>query len=63
VPSNFEVPNPILNSPYEEPREYWDVKPGAPPTVIGMPAAWSILNKVNDRDNELTRTVKREEAE
>lgn len=21
--SNFEVPNPILNSPYEEPLEHW----------------------------------------
>lgn len=29
--SNFEVPNPILNSPYEEPKEYWDIKPGEPP--------------------------------
>jgi type III restriction enzyme len=29
--SNYEVPQPILNSPYEEPAEYWDLRADAPP--------------------------------
>lgn len=29
--SNFEVPDPILNSPYDEPNQYWDLKEGEPP--------------------------------
>lgn len=28
--SNYEVPNPILNSPYEEPREHWRIEQGVP---------------------------------
>ena len=28
--SNFEVPNPILNSPYDEPREHWWIIEGQP---------------------------------
>ena len=26
--SEFEVPEPILNSPFEEPREHWRIQPG-----------------------------------
>jgi type III restriction enzyme len=29
--NNFEVPNPILNSSYEEPTEYWHLEEGQPP--------------------------------
>ncbi len=29
--SNFEVPEPILNSPFEEPKEYWHIVEGATP--------------------------------
>lgn len=29
--SNFEVPEPILNSPFEEPKEHWHIVEGAPP--------------------------------
>jgi len=29
--SSFEVPEPILNSPYEEPREHWWIVEGEPP--------------------------------
>jgi type III restriction enzyme len=29
--SNFEVPTPILNSPYEPPRAWWRLAPGEPP--------------------------------
>src|SRR5207247_1288372 len=28
--SNFEVPNPILNSPFEEPKEHWWILEGQP---------------------------------
>jgi type III restriction enzyme len=27
----FEVPTPILNSPFVEPAEYWDLREGEPP--------------------------------
>jgi type III restriction enzyme len=27
----FEVPTPILNSPFNEPSEYWDLREGEPP--------------------------------
>jgi type III restriction enzyme len=29
--SNFEVPEPILNSPFEEPKEHWHIVEGSPP--------------------------------
>ena len=29
--SNYEVEQPILNSPYDEPDEYWHIEEGAPP--------------------------------
>ena len=29
--TNFEVPEPILNVPYEEPKEYWKITEGEPP--------------------------------
>lgn len=29
--SDFEVPDPIINSPYEKPAEYWDIKEGEQP--------------------------------
>jgi len=28
---SYEVPEPILNSPYEEPREYWRLEEGREP--------------------------------
>ena len=28
--SNFEVPNPILSSPFEEPKEHWWILEGQP---------------------------------
>lgn len=32
--SNFEVPEPILNGPFVEPREYWLIREGEPPQKI-----------------------------
>src|SRR4051794_35127149 len=32
--TTFEVSEPILNSPFEEPREYWQIEPGAAPAKI-----------------------------
>ena len=32
--SNYEVPEPILNSPFEEPREHWDIKEGELPVRL-----------------------------
>ena len=29
--ADFEVPNPILNSPFDEPGEYWQIEEGKPP--------------------------------
>lgn len=29
--SDFEVPNPILNKPFEEPKEFWYIREGHPP--------------------------------
>jgi type III restriction enzyme len=29
--ADFEVPEPILNSPYEEPAEHWSIEEGASP--------------------------------
>ncbi len=29
--ANYEVPEPILNSPYDEPEWYWDIQEGEPP--------------------------------
>jgi len=29
--SNYEVPEPILNSPYEEPQQYWRIEEGETP--------------------------------
>jgi type III restriction enzyme len=29
--SNYEVPEPILNSPYEEPQQYWRIEEGESP--------------------------------
>jgi type III restriction enzyme len=29
--SGFEVPDPILNSPFKEPALYWELKEGEPP--------------------------------
>jgi len=31
--SDFEVPNPILNTPYEEPTRYWFIREGEPPEL------------------------------
>lgn len=31
--ANFEVPNPILNSPFEEPRRFWFIKEGDTPQL------------------------------
>ena len=32
--SDFEVPQPILNSPFEEPKEHWRIQPGEPPERV-----------------------------
>ena len=32
--NNFEVDEPILNSPYEEPKQYWDIRAGEAPRKI-----------------------------
>ena len=29
--ADFEVPNPILNRPFDEPAEYWQIEEGKPP--------------------------------
>jgi type III restriction enzyme len=29
--SNYEVPQPILNSPFEEPKEHWNIEEGETP--------------------------------
>ena len=52
--SNFEVPNPILNSPYEEPKEYWDIKPGDPPKAPtpGRRPAFYYYRPPTTRDRE-----------
>src|SRR5207302_261040 len=32
--ADFEVPNPILNGPFDEPAEYWQIEEGTPPQRI-----------------------------
>jgi type III restriction enzyme len=32
--SNYEVPEPILNSPYEEPKQYWRIQEGESPEKL-----------------------------
>ena len=32
--TNFEVPEPIINSPYEEPKQYWKIAEGEQPQLI-----------------------------
>lgn len=32
--TNFEVPEPIINSPYEEPKQYWKIAEGEPPQLM-----------------------------
>ncbi len=32
--TNFEVPEPIINSPYEEPKQYWKIAEGEPPQLL-----------------------------
>jgi type III restriction enzyme len=32
--SSFEVPTPILNSPFEEPQEHWLIEEGKPPVRL-----------------------------
>ena len=31
--NNYEVEEPILNSPYKEPSEYWQIEAGRPPEI------------------------------
>ena len=31
--NNYEVEQPILNSPYKEPSEYWQIEAGRPPEI------------------------------
>lgn len=33
--TNFEVPEPIINTPFDEPLEYWQITEGEPPKRIG----------------------------
>lgn len=55
MPSSFEVPKPILNSPFEEPKEYWDIKPGEPPKAPtpGRRPAFYHYRPPSARDREL----------
>src|SRR2546426_6970457 len=32
--NSFEVPDPILNSPFEEPKEHWRIAQGEPPARL-----------------------------
>ncbi len=32
--TNFEVPEPIINTPYEEPKVHWKITEGEPPQHI-----------------------------
>jgi type III restriction enzyme len=32
--TNFEVPQPIINTPYEEPRVHWRISEGIPPLLV-----------------------------
>lgn len=34
MPENYEVPTPILNSPYREPSRYWHIVPGETPRIL-----------------------------
>lgn len=36
--SGFEIPDPILNSPYDEPQEYWYPEEDQPPDNRNRPA-------------------------
>lgn len=56
--SNFEVPNPILNTPFEEPKQYWYIREGESPvqregrrpSVVyppsDTPLTWSIDERI-----------------
>ncbi|NLW50321.1 MAG: DEAD/DEAH box helicase family protein [Candidatus Brocadiaceae bacterium] len=62
--TSFEVPTPILNTPFEEPKEYWYIRegespeqrPGRRPSVIyppsDTPVAWTIDERVLRRSDE-----------
>ena len=39
--SGFEIPDPILNSPYDEPQEYWYLEEGQPPGNRNCPTLTS----------------------
>ena len=32
--NNYEAPEPILNSPYDEPGEHWNIENGASPRGV-----------------------------
>ena len=36
--ANYEVPNPILNSPFEEPKQHWYIEEGHDPDLRGSAA-------------------------
>jgi len=58
MPENFEVPTPILNSPFEEPQEYWyiredqppELRPGRRPPIVYPPSeqttSWNLTDGV-----------------
>jgi type III restriction enzyme len=51
--SEFEVPEPILNSPFEEPREHWRIQPGEEPVrVPGRRAASYFYRPPGGTDEE-----------
>jgi hypothetical protein len=51
--SGFEIPDPILNSPYDEPQKYWYLEEGQPPDNRNRPAlspaAGAVANAVKAR--------------
>lgn len=51
--SNYEVEKPILNSPYEEPKEYWKLIEGEPPERAGgrRPAMYYYRPPAKDSDS------------
>jgi len=57
APSSFEVSEPILNSPFEEPKEHWHLKFGEQPQRIGSrrkAGYWYRSPDAGDADEHVT---------
>ena len=52
--SFYEVPSPILNSPYQEPKQYWKISRNAPAEQIAgrRPAGYFYKGDDNDVTEE-----------